>query len=41
VQIDSRWGYLVSVEDGLIVRIEAYRDAERALEVAGLGEFGR
>jgi ketosteroid isomerase-like protein len=36
VQIDSRWGYLVSVEDGLIVRIEAYRDAAQALKMAAL-----
>jgi uncharacterized protein len=40
VQIDSRWGYLVTVEDGLIVRIEAYRDAAQALQLAGLGESG-
>jgi ketosteroid isomerase-like protein len=36
VEIDSRWGYLVTVEEGLIVRIEAYRDAGQALQVAGL-----
>jgi uncharacterized protein len=36
MQIDGRWGYLITVEDGLIVRIEAYRDAEQALEMAGL-----
>ena len=40
MQIDSRWGYLVSVEDGLIVRIEAYRDPAQALRLAGLGESG-
>ena len=40
MQIDGRWGYLITVEDGLIVRIEAYRDAEQALEMAGLGESG-
>jgi ketosteroid isomerase-like protein len=36
LEVDGRWGYLVSVEDGLIVRIEAYRDAGQALRVAGL-----
>lgn len=36
LEVDGRWGYLVSVEDGLIARIEAYRDAEQALEIAGL-----
>jgi ketosteroid isomerase-like protein len=36
MEIDGRWGYLVTVEDGLIVRIEAYRDAEHALQLAGL-----
>jgi ketosteroid isomerase-like protein len=37
LEVDGRWGYLVTVEDGLIVRIEAYRDAGQALQVAGLG----
>lgn len=36
LEVDGRWGYLVTVEDGLIVRIEAYRDAGQALRVAGL-----
>jgi uncharacterized protein len=36
LEVDGRWGYLVTVEDGLIVRIEAYRDAGQALQVAGL-----
>lgn len=36
LEIDGRWGYLVTVEDGLIVRIEAYRDAAQALQAAGL-----
>jgi ketosteroid isomerase-like protein len=40
MQIDSRWGYMVSVEDGLIARIEAYRDPTQALQMAGLGESG-
>jgi ketosteroid isomerase-like protein len=37
VEIDGMWGYLVTVADGEITRIEAYRDANRALEAAGLG----
>lgn len=38
VEVDSRWGYVITVEEGLIVRIEAYRDAAHALQVAGVGE---
>jgi ketosteroid isomerase-like protein len=37
VEVDGRWGYLITVQDGEIARVEAYRDADRALEVAGLG----
>jgi ketosteroid isomerase-like protein len=37
VEVDGRWGYLITVHDGVIVRVEAYRDAGRALEIAGLG----
>jgi ketosteroid isomerase-like protein len=40
MEIDGRWGYLITVEDGSIVRIEAYRDAAQALQTAGLGESG-
>jgi uncharacterized protein (TIGR02246 family) len=36
VEIDGRWGYLISVDDGQIVRVEAYRDAALALKEAGL-----
>ncbi len=36
LEIDGRWGYLVTVKDGLISRIEAYRDAAQALQTAGL-----
>jgi ketosteroid isomerase-like protein len=38
VEIDGRWGYLITVDGGQIVRIEAYRDAGLALQIAGLGE---
>jgi ketosteroid isomerase-like protein len=40
VEIDGRWGYLISVKDGEMVRIEAYRDAAVALELAGIGKSG-
>ena len=36
LEVDGRWGYVLTVADGLIVRVEAYRDADHALEVAGL-----
>jgi len=38
VQIDGRWGYLMTVEHGQIVRVEAYRHAAVALQAAGVGE---
>jgi len=31
LEIDSRWGYVVTVESDQIVRVEAYRDPELAL----------
>jgi ketosteroid isomerase-like protein len=34
LEIDSVWGYVITVRDGLMVRIEAYRDAAMALEAA-------
>ena len=38
VEVDSLWGYLITVEAGQIRRIEAYRDAGQAFEIAGLGD---
>jgi ketosteroid isomerase-like protein len=38
LEIDGRWGYLITVENGEMARIEAYREAALALEAAGLGE---
>lgn len=35
VEIDGRWGYLITVENGEMVRIEAYRDPAMALQMAG------
>jgi uncharacterized protein (TIGR02246 family) len=37
VEVDSRWGYVFTIEAGEIVRVEAHRDAELALREAGLG----
>jgi ketosteroid isomerase-like protein len=36
VEVDGRWGYLITVRDGEMTRVEAYREARRALELAGL-----
>jgi uncharacterized protein len=38
VEIDGRWGYVITLRDGEMVRIEAYRDPDLALEATGLGE---
>jgi ketosteroid isomerase-like protein len=40
VEVDGRWGYLITVENGQLVRIEAYRDAALALQMAGVRESG-
>jgi ketosteroid isomerase-like protein len=32
LEVESRWGYLMTIRDGLVVRVEAYRDADRAVE---------
>ncbi|HEX6584821.1 MAG TPA: nuclear transport factor 2 family protein [Thermoleophilaceae bacterium] len=40
LEVAGRWGYLITVDNGQIVRIEAYRDAALALKMAGLGESG-
>jgi uncharacterized protein len=36
VEIDGRWGYLITVKNGEMVRVEAYRDPDVALRMAGL-----
>ena len=38
VEVESRWGYVITLRDGRLARVEAYRDPARALEAAGLGE---
>jgi ketosteroid isomerase-like protein len=40
VQIDGRWGYVVTVASGEIRRIEAYRDAAVALQTVRLFTHG-
>jgi uncharacterized protein len=34
VEVDSRWGYLITVADGEMTRVEAYRDPDQAVEAA-------
>ena len=38
LEVDSHWGYLITVDGGQIVRVEAYRDPAVALKAAGPGE---
>ena len=35
LEVDSRWGYVISVSGDRITRVEAYRDPAQALEAAG------
>jgi ketosteroid isomerase-like protein len=41
LEVEGRWGYVVDVSDGRIVRVEAYRDADQALDAAGASEQDR
>jgi ketosteroid isomerase-like protein len=36
VEVDSLWGYVITLADGQIARVEAYRDHAMALDVVGL-----
>jgi uncharacterized protein len=38
LEVDGRWGYVLTVAASEIVRVEAYRDAGHALQVTGLSE---
>lgn len=38
VEVDSLWGYLITVTDGKLARVEAYRDPATALAAAGLSQ---
>jgi ketosteroid isomerase-like protein len=40
VEVESLWGYLITMEAGEMARIEAHRDADAALEAAGLPVSG-
>ncbi len=35
VEVDSRWGYILTVDNGEIVRVDAYRDPEQASAAFG------
>jgi ketosteroid isomerase-like protein len=36
VDVASRWGYVITLCDGQLARVEAYRNPDHALEAAGL-----
>ena len=38
LEVASRWGYLITLREGQITRVEAYRDADKALEAAGMSD---
>ena len=38
LEVEGRWGYVVTLREGKIQRVEAYRDPRRALEAAGVSE---
>jgi ketosteroid isomerase-like protein len=35
VEVTSRWGYVMTVRDGKLARVEAYRDPDEALKSVG------
>jgi ketosteroid isomerase-like protein len=37
LEVEGRWGYVITVRDGLIARVEAHRDPAQALAQVGLG----
>jgi uncharacterized protein (TIGR02246 family) len=36
LEVDSRWGYVITLSAGRITRVDAYRDPRQALSAAGL-----
>jgi ketosteroid isomerase-like protein len=36
LEVDGRWGYVITVRTGQIARVEAYRDPRQALSAVGL-----
>jgi ketosteroid isomerase-like protein len=37
IEVASDWGYVMTVRDGRVARVEAYRDPAKALAAVGLG----
>ena len=35
LEVDSRWGYVITIRAGRIVQVEAYRDPQQALDAIG------
>jgi ketosteroid isomerase-like protein len=38
LEVDGRWGYVVTLRDGKIERVDAYRDPRDALSALGVSE---
>jgi ketosteroid isomerase-like protein len=36
VEVEGEWGYVITLRDGRIAHVDAYRDPRQALEAAGL-----
>jgi ketosteroid isomerase-like protein len=36
IEVSGNWGYVMTIRDGKLARVEAYRDPAKALEAAGL-----
>jgi ketosteroid isomerase-like protein len=36
LEVESRWGYVITVRAGRLARVDAYRDPSQALEAVGL-----
>lgn len=36
LEVESRWGYVIAVSDGVITQVQAYRDPREALAAVGL-----
>jgi ketosteroid isomerase-like protein len=36
LEVASRWGYVITVRDGKLTRVESYRDPREALDAAGV-----
>ena len=38
IEVAGDWGYVMTIRDGRLARVEAYRNAENALAAVGLRE---